>query len=95
MPAVLAGSAEKGRRASIVPIPMVMNRPTQLRSNPNANETARTVAPVNAAPREPTEEEIRKRAYEIYLERGNNEAGHEAEDWERAARELRERRVRN
>jgi hypothetical protein len=33
------------------------------------------------------DEDIRRRAYEIYLERGG-EAGHELEDWLQAEREL-------
>ena len=36
----------------------------------------------------PPEEEVRRRAYELYLERGE-EPGHELEDWTRAERELR------
>ena len=36
----------------------------------------------------PTEEEIRRRAYELYRERGS-EPGHELDDWARAERELR------
>ena len=39
------------------------------------------------AKRLPTEEEIRNRAYELYLARGG-EGGHEREDWEQAEREL-------
>jgi hypothetical protein len=42
-----------------------------------------------AAPRgrEPTEEEIRVRAFEIYLARGA-QPGREQDDWEQARREL-------
>ena len=39
---------------------------------------------------EPTEEDTRVRAYELYESRGR-EQGHDAEDWERAERELSER----
>jgi hypothetical protein len=35
----------------------------------------------------PRDEEIRRRAYEIYLERGE-EPGHELDDWFQAEREL-------
>lgn len=35
----------------------------------------------------PTQDEIARRAYEIYLERGGA-PGHELEDWTRAEREL-------
>ena len=45
--------------------------------------------PIKQAPsHEPTEEEIRQRAYEIYLARGGA-PGHEVEDWLQAERELR------
>jgi hypothetical protein len=39
---------------------------------------------------EPTEHEIRERAYQIYLERGGA-PGHDLEDWAQAERELRAR----
>ena len=39
---------------------------------------------------EPTREDIERRAYEIYLERGGTE-GCELEDWLQAERELRQR----
>ncbi|HEX9816382.1 MAG TPA: DUF2934 domain-containing protein [Candidatus Thermoplasmatota archaeon] len=39
----------------------------------------------------PTEDEIRRRAYEIYQSRGG-EPGRESEDWAQAERELREKR---
>lgn len=38
--------------------------------------------------REPTDQEIRERAYQIYLERGC-EPGHHLDDWIQAERELR------
>ncbi len=45
--------------------------------------------PTKQAPQhEPTEEQIRQRAYEIYLARGSA-PGHEVEDWLQAERELR------
>jgi hypothetical protein len=40
-----------------------------------------------AAKSAPTKEDIARRAYEIYLERGGA-PGHELEDWTRAEREL-------
>lgn len=39
---------------------------------------------------EPSEEQIRQRAYEIFLARGGDH-GNEQADWEQAERELRER----
>ncbi len=43
---------------------------------------------------EPAREEIERRAYEIYLERGGTE-GCEMEDWLQAERELRQRHRRD
>ncbi|HZW09046.1 MAG TPA: DUF2934 domain-containing protein [Phycisphaerales bacterium] len=43
-----------------------------------------------AAPREPTEEQVRLRAYELYVARGRVD-GHAMEDWMQAERELRAR----
>ena len=40
---------------------------------------------------EPSDEEIRARAYEMYLERGGDH-GRDFDDWVRAERELRQRR---
>ena len=40
---------------------------------------------------EPSDEEIRARAYEMYLERGGHD-GLDLDDWVRAERELRQRR---
>jgi Protein of unknown function (DUF2934) len=40
------------------------------------------------------EEKIRQRAYELYLERGQ-EHGHDVEDWMRAEQEIRRRYVRS
>jgi hypothetical protein len=46
-------------------------------------------APVK--PPAPSQEEIARRAYEIFLRRGG-EPGHEAEDWQEAEKELQEAR---
>ena len=43
-------------------------------------------------PTEPTEEQIRLRAYQFYEQRGR-EPGHDVEDWMRAEHELRSRRA--
>ncbi len=52
-------------------------------------ESVAAEEPVKQAPSyEPTEEEIRLRAYEIYVARGA-EPGHEVEDWLQAESELR------
>lgn len=47
-------------------------------------ETRKNLVPINL------EEEIRRRAYEIYVERGST-AGNENEDWLTAEREVRSR----
>jgi hypothetical protein len=47
------------------------------------------VVPINRVPVN-LEDEIRRRAYELYLQRGNA-AGSEAEDWLAAEREVRQR----
>lgn len=44
-----------------------------------------------AEPWVPTEEQIARRAYELYRERGGQD-GYDLEDWLRAERELRQRR---
>jgi hypothetical protein len=57
------------------------------------NEPRKNVVPINRAPINlpvNLEDEIRRRAYEIYLERGTA-AGSEAEDWLAAEREVRQR----
>ena len=43
---------------------------------------------------EPSEEQIRQRAYEIFIERGGD-LGNEQADWEQAERELRARQDAN
>lgn len=47
-------------------------------------DTRKNVVPINL------EDEIRRRAYEIYLERGSG-SGNESEDWLTAEREVRSR----
>ena len=52
-------------------------------------QTVPVKAPTRQAPqREPSDEEIRQRAYEIYLDRGTA-PGLELDDWLQAERELR------
>jgi hypothetical protein len=52
-------------------------------------EPRKNVVPINRSPVN-LEEEIRRRAYELYLQRGNA-SGSEAEDWLAAEREVRQR----
>lgn len=47
-------------------------------------------APQPPVRREPTEDQIRARAHQIFLQRGGSQ-GHELEDWVAAERELRKR----
>ena len=56
-------------------------------SAPKAVKATSKVSTVAAAKKAPTHEEIAKRSYELYLERGG-EHGHDAEDWVRAEAEL-------
>ena len=49
-------------------------------------KTTRKVSP-RVSRRQPSEEEIRRRAYEIYLQRGCAH-GHDLDDWFNAEREL-------
>ena len=48
---------------------------------------AKAVATAAANHTAPSQDEIARRAYEIYLERGG-EHGHDVEDWQRAEAEL-------
>lgn len=52
-----------------------------------ATKRAPTLAPAPADKRMPTQEQIARRAYQIYLERGGA-PGHALEDWTRAESEL-------
>jgi len=54
------------------------------KSEPRKSEARKNVVPINL------EDEIRRRAYELYQQRGNA-SGSEAEDWLSAEREVRQR----
>lgn len=56
----------------------------RLRPTPNVTPASRTES---RETREPSEDLIRERAYQIYLRRGG-EPGRDGEDWEQARREL-------
>lgn len=62
-----------------------MGKSSKKRSKPSA-QARRTPAP--AVRREPTFEQIRQRAYEIYVRRGGA-PGRDVDDWINAERELR------
>lgn len=62
------------------------NRPNKPSKTPTPPQ-AKTPSPRNA---QPTDEQIRARAHEIYLKRGGTQ-GHALEDWIAAERELRGR----
>jgi hypothetical protein len=53
----------------------------------NPAQTDKAVGESERLPHLVSEQEIRERAYEIYLQRGA-QAGHEQEDWLQAEREL-------
>jgi hypothetical protein len=54
---------------------------------PKANAATQAVSAETPAPDSPRLEEIRIRAYEIYIERGGK-PGHDLDDWLQAEREL-------
>jgi hypothetical protein len=74
--------AEVGAEARITPEPRKLE---VVKTEPRKN----AVAPVNLAP-VGLEDEIRRRAYELYLQRGPA-SGSEAEDWLTAEAEVRQR----
>ncbi len=51
---------------------------------------SRALAKPDSDQREPTDEDVRARAYQMYLERGGHD-GLDFDDWVRAERELRRR----
>jgi len=57
-----------------------------VRATTSAPKSAKA-APAAAAARVPTQEEIARRSFEIYLDRGASD-GHHVEDWLRAEAEL-------
>lgn len=66
----------------------IQDHPGRIREAPGDAVAART----NATPGpEPTEEDIRARAYQMYLERGG-EPGMDFDDWLKAERELKARK---
>ena len=59
---------------------------------PLAVVETRKDAPAGSLPVSGLEDEIRRRAYELFLERGST-PGHESEDWITAEREVRSRQL--
>ena len=66
-------------------------RSAKLNSGSDRPENISETLVAREATSEPSDEEIRARAYEMYLERGGNH-GLDFDDWVRAERELRQRR---
>lgn len=64
--------------------------PTRTRGNGSAASATAVAGPAVTGRREPTADEIRRRAYEIYLER-RGVGGSPESDWLQAERELRGR----
>jgi hypothetical protein len=62
-----------------IPRPKSNKRRQAVKQQPDSRDRDRTA---------PSEEEIRRRAYDLYEQRGG-EPGRDKEDWERAKRELR------
>ena len=83
---------------SVDPAPTEIKPETEVKAEPRKLEVVkpefRKVVPISTVPTSvaPTtlEEEIRRRAYELYLQRGPS-SGSEAEDWLTAEREVRQR----
>jgi hypothetical protein len=82
--------AAESAPAEVAPEPKTtteLRRLAVVNTEPRRNKNV--VVPINRVPVN-LEEEIRRRAYELYLHRGNA-AGSEAEDWLAAEREVRQR----
>jgi len=62
-------------------------QPRRRRTRATADDTPASAAQMSAAPVEPTEDEIRTRAYHRFLERGSA-PGNDFDDWLEAEREL-------
>ena len=65
---------------------MAANPKRQRSTEPQPTSAHRETGDVSVA-NPPREEQIRRRAYELYLERGE-QPGHELEDWLQAEREI-------
>jgi hypothetical protein len=82
MPKKPARSTAKPARQPIAPGPIGVEGPESISG---------ALAQPESRPREqPTDEDIRARAYEMYLERGGHD-GMDFDDWVRAERELRKK----
>lgn len=88
-----SGNTSTTNRPAIASTPRTVTTPRE----PNPTDAyAGTFSPTKATGTgsrddRPTEDEIRRRAYEIYQSRGG-EVGRENEDWVQAERELRQKR---
>jgi hypothetical protein len=83
--------AEAAADVKIAPEPKSVSEPRKLEMV--KAEPRKKVVPINRAPINfpiNLEDEIRRRAYELYLQRGTA-SGSEAEDWLTAEREVRQR----
>jgi hypothetical protein len=83
--AVAAGTTPAEAAAEVKTPPEPRKKLEVVKSEPRKN----VVVPINRAPVN-LEDEIRRRAYELYQQRGGA-AGSEAEDWLTAEREVRQR----
>lgn len=88
-----AAKKKAGKKAAGKAEKKAARKPTRKTAGKAATKkAARKVAEASTRPA-PTEEEIRRRAYEIYQRRGG-EHGFDESDWHRAEEELREERAR-
>ncbi len=77
-------TAKKSPAKAAAPKKSAANKPVNSEPAPAAFASVKTAKPVPAE----LYEEIRKRAYELYTERGGHHGSHEA-DWHRAETEVR------
>ena len=85
-----ARSTADDTTAPVERAPKGARRGTKLNSAPDRPDISETLV-ARETTSEPSDDEIRERAYEMYLERGGKH-GLDFDDWVRAERELRQRR---
>ena len=86
-----ARSTADDTTAPVERVPKGARRGTKLNSAPDRPESISETLVARETASEPSDDEIRERAYEMYLERGGKH-GLDFDDWVRAERELRQRR---
>lgn len=85
-----ATTSTRSKKKTVAASPASVETAAEIKNGKAANQTAAMAAPVNL------EEEIRRRAYELYLERratAGAASGDENQDWLVAEREIREQHL--